>query len=172
MSGGSLTPPPGPSDNWLISSFAIEGESSHGERRGSPSADIPLLRMSTPDYQEAMALLDETQQQPRVEERAPNRYIQEIQNDPWLADNRSYKNALIKQEEILAHMTELVKNLGINIDDPRDIRNGVEIFFTNDMMNETRSRNQKLSKIFKSLVKDGANSRHFDEIMKAITDLA
>jgi hypothetical protein len=125
--------------------------------------------MSTPDYQGMMALLDETQQQPRVEERAPNRYIQELQNDPCFDGNRSYRNALIKQEEIIAHMTELVQNLGINIADPRDIRQGVEIFFSEK---ETPYRNQKLNKIYKSLVKDGANSRYFDKIMKDITDLA
>jgi hypothetical protein len=174
MSGGSLTPPPGPSGNWFISSFAIEGESSHGERRGSPSlsAEIPLLQMPTPDYQEAMALLDESQQHPRVEERAQNNYIQEIKKDPWLAENRSYKNALIKQEEIISRITELVHTLGINIADPRDIRQGVESYFYDEMEKETPSRNRKITKIYKSLVNDGVNSRYFDEIMRDITDLA
>ena len=69
-------------------------------------------------------------------------------------------------------MTELVQNLGINIADPRDIRQGVEIYFSEDMEKETPYRNQKLNKIYKSLVNDGVNSRYFDEIMRDITDLA
>ncbi len=47
MAGGPGTPtPPGPSENFGILSYPLEGESSHqGERRGSPSlsAEVPLL---------------------------------------------------------------------------------------------------------------------------------
>ncbi len=47
MAGGPGTPtPPGPSENFGLFSYPLEGESSHqGERRGSPSlsAEVPLL---------------------------------------------------------------------------------------------------------------------------------
>ena len=175
MSGGSLTPPSGPSYNWLISSFAIEGESSHGERGGSPawSAEFPALRMATPEFQEMRAVLEAPvlgEQHPPLENRAPNRNIMELQNDRALCI--SYRNALIKQEEIIVVMTHLVETLGINIDDPSDIRNGVDIFFTDLMEKESKYRNTRMNFILKSLVADGTNSRFFLQILKAITDLA
>lgn len=110
------------------------------------------------------------EQHPPLENRAPNRNIMELQNDRALCI--SYRNALIKQEEIIVVMTHLVETLGINIDDPSDIRNGVDIFFTDLMEKESKYRNTRMNFILKSLVADGTNSRFFLQILKAITDLA
>nr|UHJ18764.1 ATP synthase F1 subunit alpha [Lonicera japonica] len=60
MSGGSSTPPPGPSDNWGLDSYSIAGENSHGPQKGSPSlsAEFPFLRMPTPDLRGMIDELD------------------------------------------------------------------------------------------------------------------
>jgi len=60
MSGGSSTPPPGPSDNWGLDSYSIADENSHGPQKGSPSlsAEFPFLRMPTPELQGMIDELD------------------------------------------------------------------------------------------------------------------
>lgn len=137
--------------------------------------------MPTPEFQGMMAAFDfssapvvqetqllgessksevpEPEERPLLEEAAPNRQIQELQNDPYL--NRSYRNALIKQEEIIVVMTQLVDELGIHIADPGDIRKGVDIYFTDLMNKESNYRNKRLNTIFKSLTENRRESQFF-----------
>jgi hypothetical protein len=141
--------------------------------------------MPTPEFQGMMAAFDfssapvvpetqllgessksavpEPEEQPLLEEAAPNRQIQELRNDPYLA--RSYKNALIKQEEIIVVMTQLVDELGIHIADPGDIRKGVDIFFTDLMNRDQNYRNRRMNTILKSLTKDRGESSFFNNII-------
>lgn len=96
-------------------------------------------------------------------------HIADLKNDPYLA--RAYKNALIKQEEIILVMTQLVEKLGIQIADPGDIRKGVDIFLTDIMERDPTYRNKKLKTILKSLTEDHGDSKFFTGIINAINDL-
>ena len=96
---------------------------------------------------------------------------EELRNDPYLVKLKSYQNALIKQEEIIIVMTQLVDKLGIQIADPEDIRKGVDIFLTSLMEEEPKYRNTKLKKIFKSLTEDHEDSQFYNSIINAIKDL-
>lgn len=116
--------------------FVVGGvsRSSDANSRGWwPPSTFPRRPSYRKPGESSKSEVPEPEERPLLEEAAPNRQIQELQNDPYL--NRSYRNALIKQEEIIVVMTQLVDELGIHIADRGDIRKGVDIYFT-DLMNK------------------------------------
>lgn len=66
-------------------------------------------------------------------------YIIELKEDRFLS--RSYRNALIKQEEIIQTMTQLLQEQGVHIEDTNDIRTGIDIFISDTMEREPSYRN-------------------------------
>jgi len=93
--------------------------------------------------------------------------IQGLQEDGHLG--RSYRNALIIQEQIVIEMKK--RYLLPDISD-KDIREGVEIDLTNTMNSKSPPyRNRRLSIILKDLTDHGAASPHFAAILKKIESL-
>lgn len=102
-------------------------------------------------------------------EEANSQHIKEIARDVFL--NKSFRNALIKQEEIIKVISEIIKDKGIFIEDAKDIRTGVDIYFTDLMQRESNYRNQRLRFIWMDLLTNRSNSRFFDPILSSIMEL-
>lgn len=101
--------------------------------------------------------------------RAPRDLVSELRSDPYLCT--TFRNACIKQEEIIKQVSDLALANQIPINDPQDIRRGVETYLTNLMYEEPRSRNAKLARILRDLTTRGSTSRHYTAILKEISAL-
>ena len=104
-----------------------------------------------------------------AEGRAPRDLVSELQNDPYLCT--TYRNALLKQEEIIKLVKDLVLAGQIPIDDDDDIRKAVEVYLADFMSQEPRSRNPRLARIITDLSVKGSESRYFTAILKEISAL-
>lgn len=98
--------------------------------------------------------------------RAPRDLVSELRSDPYLCT--TFRNACIKQEEIIKQVSDLALANQIPINDPQDIRRGVETYLTNLMYG---SRNAKLARILRDLTTRGSTSRHYTAILKEISAL-
>jgi len=107
-----------------------------------PSGDSSQVPISVPDDQPG----------PSASDRLNNR-IEQLRKDPIF--EVSYRNRVIKEEEIISITTELVDELGEEIADPEDIRKGVDIYLTEPLtvreLNNITYRNRKLKTILRSL---------------------
>lgn len=66
--------------------------------------------------------------------RAPRDLVSELRSDPYLCT--TFRNACIKQEHIIQRVTDLALADQIPINDPQDIRRGVETYLTNLMLED------------------------------------
>lgn len=101
--------------------------------------------------------------------RAPRDLVSELRSDPYLCT--TFRNACIKQEEIIKQVSDLALANQVPIDDPQDIRRGAETYLTNLMCEEPRSRNVKLARILRDLTTRGSTSRHYTAILQEISAL-
>nr|CBJ23364.1 hypothetical protein [Beta vulgaris subsp. maritima] len=85
---------------------------------------------------------EENQQLPETSN-SKRDYRQELLTDKSLS--RQFRNALVKQEEISQVMAELLNNRDSTME---DIRAGVDIYLTETMELEGKSRNKKLHRLF------------------------
>jgi len=113
---------------------------------------------------------NDNQQQPGPSEgqaRAPRNYIEELKEDKSLG--RSFRNACIKQEEIIQVMTQLLQEQAVHIDE-QEIRSGVDVYLTNTINLEPGYRNHKLKRILNDLANGRISSPYYIEILKAINN--
>lgn len=96
-----------------------------------------------------------------------NTRINDLKNDPLLCT--TYKNALIKQEKIISVMTEILTESGVPFDNPKDIRNAVDVYLTKTMELDEDKRARKLRAILNSLTKDRSNSTYYCLMVKEIS---
>lgn len=104
-----------------------------------------------------------------AEGRAPGDFISDLKDDRTLC--QSYKNACIKQEEIIQVMTQLLCEQGIVIEDDQDIRKGVDLYLTGTMEKTPDYRNLKLKRILHDLDARRERSKYFAPILKEIEAL-
>lgn len=104
-----------------------------------------------------------------AEGRAPGDFISDLKDDRTLC--QSYKNACIKQEEILKVMTQLLCEQGIVIEYDQDIGKGVDIYLTDTMGKNPSYRNLKLKRMFNDLAACRERSKYFAPILKEIEAL-
>jgi len=125
-----------------------------------PSGDSSQVPISVPDDQPG----------PSASDRLNNR-IAQLREDPIFGV--SYRNQVIKEEEIISITTELVDELGEEIADPEDIRKGVEIYLTDTQtLDNLTYRNRKLKTILRSLTEERGQSRFWKLILKDIKGLS
>ncbi|KAK6117475.1 hypothetical protein DH2020_048802 [Rehmannia glutinosa] len=61
--------------------------------------------------------------------------------------NIAFENALIRQDHIMEKMANILKDQGIHLEDPLDIKRGVDLFLHDIMQMESRTRSTQLRKI-------------------------
>lgn len=148
-SSGGATTPPGPSEDPSFFQWIPNENHDKNQDQPGPSASEG----------EGRALRDS---------RTELKNIEELRKDKYLGG--SYRNALIRQENIIIEMKKSILS-GNNISDD-DIRKGVEIYLTGIMeMSNLNSRNRKLYKILRDLTDRGSASTHFNAIVKQIESL-
>ena len=144
-SAGGLNQPPAPSED---PSFFPITPHDHNQDQPGPSASEG----------EGRAVRDLSKEYNNIEELRKDKYL-----------DGSYRNALIKQENIIIEIKKSVLS-GNNISD-EDIRQGVDIYLTEIMGMSTKSRNKKLSLILGDLTDRGSASPYFSSIVKEIESL-
>ena len=94
--------------------------------------------------------------------------IQELKEDRSL--NLSFRNACIKQEQIVNSMTGVLQEQGSDID-PQDVQRGVDIYLTDTMELEPNKRNRKLNQILNDLSANRGQSQYYAGILLDINAL-
>lgn len=82
-----------------------------------------------------------------------------------------YRNVLLKQEEIIIVMTQLLQEQGIALESEEDIRSGVDIYLMETMGHEPKYISRKLNRMKKSLSVGRPNSPFSLSILQEIEDL-
>lgn len=179
MPGGSGTPPPGPSDNWGLSSASIAGGGEH-EQRGSPSLSeqFPFLRMPTPEFQEMMMDdLPPTNAYQGVEASTSNPVRPlpydlvddfDPQDPDYIEVVRVNDACLIEQRRIAKKAHRLLKRRGISLEDPRDVDLAVDFALTNEWDVDCEEKLERFRSLRERL---GGCSDLWREILKELRDL-
>lgn len=119
-----------------------------------------------PDNSSIFAAASHEAEGPASGGRAPRDFISELKEDTTLC--RSYRNACIKQEEIIQMMAQLLLDQGVHIEDHQDIRKGVDLYFTDTMEKTPNYRNKKLKLILNDLTASREKSQYYDPILREI----
>lgn len=137
-SAGGLNQPPAPSGD---SAFFPISQSDEGEEQPAGTSEI----------EKAKAKRESLNRFPKPHPR-----------------NIAFENALIRQDHIMEKMANIIKVLQSHLEDPLDIKRGVDLFLRDIMQMESRTRSTQLRKILTSLSDHGAQSPFYAELLAQI----
>jgi hypothetical protein len=98
----------------------------------------------------------------------PRDYIAELLDDKSLEP--SFRNSLIHQESISILMSDLIKSQGLEFSES-EIRKGVDLYFTDDMMKPSSYRNPKFKRIISMLTEKGITTSYYKNILADIEQM-